>query len=202
MAGGGESRAGPAERGTARDLEAQNLLSQSDRSDEETNKERREHIRHLQKEAFQLANYYFVFQGVIFTAFYNTPSQVKCRYHWVPFTLSLLAGGLNLCALSTIAYQYKKTLDDIDKNATRSARHYQATPSSGIATRDNQMPAMGSRNSNDSIAVKCEGNRRLVYVVGCMSLFTGFFVVTLVGCLKITCGDKSGSTVTPPPGAN
>ncbi|KAK4401146.1 hypothetical protein Sango_1220700 [Sesamum angolense] len=83
----------------------------------EANKEQREHLRHLQKEAFQLANYYFVFQGVIFTAFYSTPSTLKCHYRWVPFALSSLAGSLNLCALSTIAFKYKTTLDDMDRNA-------------------------------------------------------------------------------------
>ncbi|PIN13565.1 hypothetical protein CDL12_13800 [Handroanthus impetiginosus] len=186
MTGGGESQA---------------LLSQSGPYGE-TNKERREHIRHLQKEAFQLANYYFVFQGVIFTAFYNTPSPIKCEYHWVPFTLSFLAGFLNLCALSTIAYEYKSTMDDMDKIATRCVRNHQGRPSSGSGTHDNQVPVTGSGNHGDSIAVKCGRYRRLAYVVGCMSLFIGFFVVTLVGCWKITCGDKSGSTAPPPPGAN
>ncbi|PIN13567.1 hypothetical protein CDL12_13802 [Handroanthus impetiginosus] len=198
MTGGAESQAHPT---SLRDPENQNLLLQSD-SDGETNKEKREHMRHLQKEAFQLANYYFVFQGVIFTAFYNMPSPIKCEYHWVPFTLSFLAGFLNLCALSTIACKYKSTLDDIDKIATRGARNHQGRSSSGSGTHDNQMPVAESRNRDDSIAVKCERNWRLVYVAGCMSLFIGFFVVTLIGCWKITCGDESGSTATPPPGAN
>ncbi|KAL0405123.1 UNVERIFIED_CONTAM: hypothetical protein Slati_3826200 [Sesamum latifolium] len=64
----------------------------------------------------QLANYYFVFQGVIFTTFYNSPPDVKCCFRWLPFTLSFLAGSFNIWALFTIAFKYKTTLDDIDRN--------------------------------------------------------------------------------------
>ncbi|KAK4422307.1 hypothetical protein Salat_1813000 [Sesamum alatum] len=146
----------------------------------EANKERREHLRHLQKEAFQLANYYFVFQGVIFTAFYSTPSTLKCHYRWVPFALSSLAGTLNLCALSNIAFKYKTTLDDIDRNAVMVARGNPAQPRS------------------EPIVVRWERMWRLLYVLGCMGLFIGFFVITLIGSWKITCGE-GGSAASPPP---
>ncbi|KAG8375493.1 hypothetical protein BUALT_Bualt10G0105600 [Buddleja alternifolia] len=173
----------------ARTVEVQNLIQQIGcDTNGETNKERRDQMRHLQKEAFQLANYYFVFQGVIFTAFYNMPSDLKCKYHWIPFTLSLLAGSLNLCALTTIALKYKMILDDIDKTAMRCApRANQAVAGSGN----------GNNNNNEPIAVKCARHWRLFYVVVCMGLFIGFFVITLIGCWKITCGGQSLSAAVP-----
>ncbi|KAL2547950.1 uncharacterized protein Fot_09480 [Forsythia ovata] len=73
-----------------------------------------EEIPDLRKEAFQLANYYFVFQGVILTAIYSPPTKHKCQYRWIPFTLSLLAGILNLSALFAIAVKYKSILDEKD----------------------------------------------------------------------------------------
>ncbi|KAL1532450.1 hypothetical protein AAHA92_32458 [Salvia divinorum] len=78
---------------------------------------KKEPTRHLEKEAFQLANYYFVFQGIIFTAFYHASSHVKCDHRWVPMTLSALDGILNACALLRIALRYKTSLDDADTGA-------------------------------------------------------------------------------------
>ncbi|KAH6760665.1 hypothetical protein C2S52_008685 [Perilla frutescens var. hirtella] len=140
-------------------------LSHRDVEIGETKTEKREKIRHLQKEAFQLANYYFVFQGVIFTAFYSTQSHLKCVYRWIPFTLSFLAGFINLCSLLAIACTYKTTLDDIDNVATSGTAGDGAPP----------------------VAVKCASNWRLLYVAACMLCVTAFFVITLVGCLTITC---------------
>ncbi|KAL0407790.1 UNVERIFIED_CONTAM: hypothetical protein Sradi_1713400 [Sesamum radiatum] len=74
-----------------------------------------EQLRHLKQEIIQLSNYYFVFQGIIFTAFYNSPLEGKCRFRWLPFTLSLLVGSFNVCALFILVLKYKNILDDIDQ---------------------------------------------------------------------------------------
>ncbi|KAL9176975.1 hypothetical protein ABFS82_01G028200 [Erythranthe guttata] len=152
----------------------------------ETNKERRDQIRHLEKEASQLANYYFVFQGVIFTAFYNTPSNFKCVYRWIPFALSFIAGFLNLCALTRIAFKYKSTLDAIDKSATRGSSSRSNTTAAAAAAA--VAAAAGGGGGGDSIVVKCDRHWRSFYVVGVMCLFVVFFVITLIGCWMITCG--------------
>lgn len=137
------------------DVEAQNLVRQSG----EAKREREERIRHLEKEAFQLANYYFVFQGVIFTSFYHVP-HLTCNYHWFPFSLSLLAGLLNFFALLRIAMRYKSALDDAD---------------------------ISSAGGGGVIAVACAGYWRCFYVVGCMLVVLAFLAVTLAGCWLITC---------------
>ncbi|KAL2525496.1 Uncharacterized protein Adt_10550 [Abeliophyllum distichum] len=77
-----------------------------------SDEKKEEEIPDLRKEAFQLANYYFVFQGVILTAIYSPPTKHKCDYRWIPFSLSLVAGILNLSALSSIAFKYKSILDE------------------------------------------------------------------------------------------
>ena len=119
---------------------------------------KKEQTRHLEKEAFQLANYYFVFQGVIFTAFYHAPSHLKCDHKWVPMTLSALAGFLNSCALLRIALRYQASLDDADTGA-------------GHAT----------------IAVMCQRSWRCFYVIACMTFVIVFLGVTLAGCWVVSC---------------
>ena len=64
-------------------------------------------IANLQSTAFTLANYFFVFQGVIITIISNS-SRVVLRdsHRWFPFTLCILAVVLNLSALITIGRKY------------------------------------------------------------------------------------------------
>lgn len=142
--------------------------------DGERYRERQEKLRHLQKEGFQLANYYFLFQGVIFTSFYSAPqSHLKCDFFWVPLTLSSLAGGLNLCALVGILWSYKRTLDDVDRVAAGNAD-----------------------GGSYSIGVECERKWRILCALVCMLCFVAFFLVTLLGCYKVPCATH---TAAPPP---
>ncbi|KAL0327582.1 UNVERIFIED_CONTAM: hypothetical protein Sangu_1836200 [Sesamum angustifolium] len=73
-----------------------------------------EHLRHLQKEAFQLAYFYFVFQVVMFTSFCTHASNIKCHYLWL--ALSLLVTCLNLGIVYAVTFKYTSTLDKIDRN--------------------------------------------------------------------------------------
>lgn len=125
---------------------------------------RQEELRHLEKEAFQLANYYFVFQGVIFTAIYGEPSELKCRYRWLPIALSALAGSINFVAILRIAWKYKTTLDAAD------------------------------RYSGVNIPVCCARCWRWVYFFVCAFIFVAFLVVTVVACWFISCGKEKSAT--------
>ena len=137
------------------DTEAQPLAN---RAHEQAENERQEQLRHLEKELFQLANYYFVFQGVIFTSFYRAPPRLKCGYSWIPMALSALAGFLNFFAIVRISFRYKRLLDD--------AHHGEA---------------------RNSIAATCERRWRCLYICCCVFVFLGFLTVTLVGCWIIMC---------------
>ncbi|KAK1550631.1 hypothetical protein Q3G72_022242 [Acer saccharum] len=73
-------------------------------------------LQNLQSTGFQLANYYFVFQGVILTASCNGSTSIKCSDRWFLFTVSLLAAVLNLVALLIIGLKYNRTIEQQDKN--------------------------------------------------------------------------------------
>ncbi|KAL0305079.1 UNVERIFIED_CONTAM: hypothetical protein Sangu_3052300 [Sesamum angustifolium] len=91
-------------------LEEGRCLEES-HGDGETYEEGTEHLRHLQKEAFQLAHYYYVFQGIMFTSFCTLASTIKCHHRWIPLTLSFLVAGLNLGIVYAVAFKYASTLD-------------------------------------------------------------------------------------------
>ena len=134
----------------------------------EAERERNEQLRHLEKEMFQLANYYFVFQGVIFTSFYRGPPHVKCGYVWVPMTLSIMAGILNLVALLRILLNYHSLLDDVYTGVARNC-----------------------------ITAKFERRWRRFYIGSCMALVLAFLVVTLVGCHVVMCDSANSSVLAP-----
>ncbi|KAJ0029990.1 hypothetical protein Pint_12727 [Pistacia integerrima] len=81
-----------------------------------TIKENEGRLQNLQSTAFQLANYYFVFQGVILTAICNGVTSLRCSDRWFLFTVSLLATILNLVALCIKGLKYLRTKTQQDEN--------------------------------------------------------------------------------------
>ncbi|BFG18777.1 hypothetical protein CerSpe_050510 [Prunus speciosa] len=67
-------------------------------------------VNHLQTSAFTLANYYFVFQGVIVGGI----AKVRCSDRWFFISLSLIAAILNLFSLIVIGGNYKRSLTHLD----------------------------------------------------------------------------------------
>ena len=66
-------------------------------------------LNNLQSSAFALANYYFVFQGVILTIICNGAKNLKPSDYWFLFTLSILEILLNLFALIKTGIKYIET---------------------------------------------------------------------------------------------
>ena len=66
-------------------------------------------LNNLQSSAFTLANYYFVFQGVILTIICNGAKNFKPSDCWFLFTISILAVLLNLFALIKTGIKYIET---------------------------------------------------------------------------------------------
>ncbi|KAL0330099.1 UNVERIFIED_CONTAM: hypothetical protein Sradi_4996600 [Sesamum radiatum] len=90
---------------------------------EEEIDKKEEQILKMEASVFQLANYYFVFQGVILTAIIKgSSSSLNCNHFWLPFSMSLVGAILNLCTLFTIANKYMESLDDLDE---RTLEYYQ-----------------------------------------------------------------------------
>ena len=63
-------------------------------------------LNNLQSSAFTLANYYFVFQGVILTIICNGAKNLKPSDRWFLFTISILAVLLNLFVLIKTGIKY------------------------------------------------------------------------------------------------
>ena len=67
------------------------------------------HLNNLQSSAFDLANYYFVFQRVILTIICNGAKNLKPSDRWFLFTISILAVLLNLFVLIKTGIKYIET---------------------------------------------------------------------------------------------
>ena len=63
-------------------------------------------LNNLQLSTFALANYHFVFQGVILTIICNAAKNLKPSDRWFLFTISILAILLNLFALIKTGIKY------------------------------------------------------------------------------------------------
>ena len=66
-------------------------------------------LNNLQLFAFALANYHFVFQGVMLTIICNGAKNLKPSDRWFLFTISILAVLLNLFALIKTGIKYIET---------------------------------------------------------------------------------------------
>ncbi|KAI6668502.1 hypothetical protein NL676_013460 [Syzygium grande] len=69
-------------------------------------KKQAEAIEKLQKQISDLisrilrfTNFYFVFQGMIFSYFMSSSPQISCKVKWIPCTLSLLVSIFNFLAV-------------------------------------------------------------------------------------------------------
>ncbi|KAK3212643.1 hypothetical protein Dsin_017349 [Dipteronia sinensis] len=168
-----------------------NLRNNFDELDQESNEKKFEEVRkiiaeqetrlqNLQSTGFQLANYYFVFQGVILTASCNGSTSLKCSDRWFLFTVSLLAAVLNLVALLIIGLKYNRTIEQQDKNWCESneiARRLLIKANNKTTT-----------SKNMSREIQCVDPYRKT---------KRFAAVTLYGCWRFVCKrDESGNQLT------
>ncbi|KAJ0090502.1 hypothetical protein Patl1_12814 [Pistacia atlantica] len=137
-------------------------------------REQESRLHHLQSIAFQLANYYCVFQGVILTAICNGSTSLSCSDHLFLFTVSLLAATLNLVALCIMGLKYLRTVAQQDHNWCESHE---------LQRRLLTILVLPRIQCHDP----CKQLRRVLYFTVCMILFLGFAVVTLSGCWHIIC---------------
>ncbi|PIN13563.1 hypothetical protein CDL12_13798 [Handroanthus impetiginosus] len=145
--------------------------------------EQESRIQNLQSSSFQLANYYFVFQGVILAAISNTTS-LTCKDAWYIFTLSLLAATLNIFALFSIGTKYIRAMNLHDQTWSE----YNSVASLVSARNQNRAEPLefgndDNRNQRDSFSQR----RRYVVLAACMFLFLAFAGVTLSGPRRVTC---------------
>ncbi|KAM3683901.1 hypothetical protein ACJW31_11G000100 [Castanea mollissima] len=140
-------------------------------------------LNNLQSSAFKLANYYFVFQGVILTIICTaSETTLKKSDRWFLFTLSIIAIVLNLIALIRTGIRYIDTQADYADVRSRIRSTYTL-----IRSLEDQIdppdPNIQNPNpsNNQAHAKKIEG---YTYLAIYMIFFLGFAAVVLVGCWK------------------
>ncbi|XP_057960209.1 uncharacterized protein LOC131152377 isoform X2 [Malania oleifera] len=146
-----------------------------------------ERIRTLQSSAFQLANFYFVFQGVILTSIFNSSGALATVDRSFLFLLSLLAALLNLCVFYTTARKCMKLMNEHDKNLDLCAK-----------LRSELIEPRGTTTGPLDVD-KFDKFKRGSYLVLCMAFLLIFTLLTLVGCWvlhreddkKMCCGSQS-----------
>ncbi|KAJ0031454.1 hypothetical protein Pint_12731 [Pistacia integerrima] len=134
-----------------------------------TIKENEGRLQNLQSTAFQLANYYFVFQGVILTAICNGVTSLRCSDRWFLFTVSLLATILNLVALCIKGLKYLRTKTQQDENwcecnELEKSRTQMNQDSTNVlpTTKDDLQKQLG----DDKCIELCQGGSRCIRVCG------------------------------------
>ncbi|BFG18771.1 hypothetical protein CerSpe_050460 [Prunus speciosa] len=179
-------------------------------------------VNHLQTSAFNLANYYFVFQGLILGPIVTATNALRCSDRWFLFSLSLIAAILNLVSLLVIGSNYKKRVmqrhqtkreliemeSDLSKLETSpSDQRLKAKILAYWDTKKIKHPEAASQHTM-TVEIKDEsGLRRRVmpvvtnhlsefYYIICMGLFISFSVIVTVGCWTIPC--KKALQCTPP----
>ncbi|CDP03003.1 unnamed protein product [Coffea canephora] len=141
-----------------------NAATEDSRSEEKKRMEKGEaEIRQLLRDIFPLANYYLVFQGVIFTSIFGNPSPLKCQYRWLPVSLSLIAGLLNLSILIHLTRKYDRLTYE----------------------RELDLAGVGGRQVPPILSERRE-SRQMMFMI-CFVLFVLFLVILLFGSWKILC---------------
>lgn len=146
------------------------------RSLEERIEKKEEQTLKMEASVFQLANYYFVFQGVILTAIIkgssssSSSSSLKCKYFFIPFLMSLIGASLNFGALLIIADKYKESLDQLDEDSLILYQHLYPKSFQTLHKKHKKKKA-----------------RRQAILVLSLTFFFIFAVLNLVGTLMIPC---------------
>uniref|UniRef100_A0A2N9IRZ2 Uncharacterized protein n=1 Tax=Fagus sylvatica TaxID=28930 RepID=A0A2N9IRZ2_FAGSY len=137
----------------------------------------------IQSSAFTLANYYFVFQGVILTIVCNGAQNLKPSNRWFLLTLSLLAVLVNSFALIQIGIKY------IDAKALKEIFF------SKLYAVDNKIRELGleegipsdekdKKSKHLKIDINNIKHEHYLYLAIYIIIFLGFAAVVLVGCWK------------------
>lgn len=138
-------------------------------------------LNHLQSSAFQLANFYFVFQGVILTVISNGSSALRHSDIWIPFVLSILAAILNLFSVYVIGIEYLRTLDQRDRSLWKQDKKNAALQNLTAGTQNSNNQGNHGRFHVDAYK-KCK--RSTTFVI-CVLLFLAFAVTMGVACWRV-----------------
>jgi ribosome-associated translation inhibitor RaiA len=165
------------------------------KASEELREKQESRLNKLQSKGFQLANYYFVFQGVILTTLCNGRTVLKCSDRWLLPTLSALAAAVNLAPLISIGVKYirifkqqeitQSNCDSLLQKKGNLEKYLKQIPSSGDVVQQVQNQKSGQAVEVDTWEIR----KRWFYFGICMFFFLSFPVIVLVSSLKFLCRD-------------
>jgi hypothetical protein len=168
------------------------------KASEELREKQESRLNKLQSKGFQLANYYFVFQGVILTTLCNGRTALKCSDRWLLPTLSALAAAVNLAPLISIGVKYirifkqqeitQSNCDSLLQKKGNLEKYLKQIRSSGDMVQEVQNPEQ--TKSGEAVEVDTWEIRKRWFFFGiCMFFFLSFPVIVLVSSLKFLCRD-------------
>uniref|UniRef100_A0A2N9FJP6 Uncharacterized protein n=1 Tax=Fagus sylvatica TaxID=28930 RepID=A0A2N9FJP6_FAGSY len=137
----------------------------------------------LQSSAFSLANYYFVFQGVILTIVCNGAENLKPSNRWFLLTLSILAVLVNLFALIQIGIKYINTKGD-QLFFKSKLNDVQLEISKLDPTPEEELSDEKAKSEQLKIYINKIKQEHYLYLAFYIITFLGFAAVVLVGCWK------------------
>ncbi|KAM1018323.1 hypothetical protein FF1_039808 [Malus domestica] len=145
--------------------------------------EQENRINQLQSTGFQFLNFYFIFQGVIFTAIANGTSALTHSDRWIPLTLSLSAAIINLFSLVVIGGKYNRILAEREQSWGDCLGLYK------------ELLELDTPNQGDAATSKLEQKRKLLDPFAssirtlcfllCMVVCVAVAIIMCVACLKI-----------------
>ena len=152
-------------------------------------------LNNLQSSAFKLANYYFVFQGVILTIVCTgSETTLKKSDRWFLFTLSILVVVLNSAALIKTGIRYIKTQADQEVLKSNLDAVFSHIETLKRRLSISEPKGENSISSDREKRERKESERKgYIYLAICMIFFLGFAAVVSVGCWKFL-GTQNGDS--------
>ena len=171
-------------------MEIQRLREEEDRlkaiiAEQETR------LNNIKSSALNVANYYFVFQGVILAVVSNGSQSLKPSDRWFLFTISIFAILVKLFAFIKIGNHYNRTKAEQYTIASKRDRVYQR-----LHDYEEGLPPNGSDKYEEFRDIN-EELKRKIYLALCIIFFLGFDAIVLVGCWRFVGNQKEEGCTLP-----
>jgi hypothetical protein len=149
-------------------------------------------LNNIKSSALNVANYHFVFLGVILTVVSNGSQSLKPSNRWFLFTVTIFVILVKLFLLIKIGNDYNRTKAKQYNIACKRDRVYRR-----LHDYEEGLPPNGSYNYFEEFRDIDEERKRKIYLALCIICFLGFEALVLVGCWSFV-GNQKEEGCTPP----
>jgi len=178
-------------------------LKEEIKASQEVTEKQEARLSQLQLNGFNLANYYFVFQGVILTTLCSGETFLKCSDSWFLATLSGIAAAVNLFGLVLIGVKYIRIYTQQAKYFSNcnwlhlkqmNIRDQQRKLED--KTKDQPQQGKPEVKSKNQPVVNIDRNEIIklwVCFLLCIVAFLAFAIIVIVNCKIFLCRDREGT---------